>query len=61
MDKNRLKTLKNQRKNGIILSVKLSILKEMEKPTKYRLFLMEKQVFKDEDSIEREGFDVIRI
>ena len=31
MDKNRLKTLKNQRKNGIISSVKLSILKEMKK------------------------------
>jgi hypothetical protein len=38
VDKNRLKTLKNQGKSGIISSVKLSILKEMEKPTKYRLF-----------------------
>ena len=35
MDKNELKTLKNQRKNGIISSVKMSALKEMKKPTKY--------------------------
>ena len=56
-----MKTLKNQRKNGIIPMKKYCFLNLSEKPTKYRLFLMEKQVFKDEDSIEREGFDVIRI
>ena len=61
MDKNWLKSLKNQRKNAIILMKKYCFLNRNEKPTKYRLFLMEKQVFKDEDSIEREGFDVIRI
>jgi hypothetical protein len=38
VDKNRLKTLKNQRKNGIISSEKISVLKEKKKPTKYRLF-----------------------
>ncbi len=61
MDKYWLKTLKNQRKNGIISSVKMSALKEMKKPTKYRLFFRLKKYCKDEDSIEREGFDVIRI
>ncbi len=51
MDKNRLKTLKNQRKNGIIPMKKYCFLNRNEKPTKYRLFLMEKQVFKDENQL----------
>ena len=39
----------------------MSALKEMKKPTKYRLFFRLKKYCKDEDSIEREGFDVIRV